>query len=188
MELNTSAVSGAMKVGLQIVSASKRPSIEVFSELRKIDRPMMMFTGEETRQERWTEEFVAFYAVNIGGRHAENISFDMSATKFERPDGHRWGPRIDAVVPVMSPGQTQFLFLLNIHEFNKMEWKDGVGRPVGIKIDPINIIVRFDGPNSGLNRPLRCWFNGVLKRKQYEFRYSFNPLSLDGDYPPVEYL
>lgn len=188
MELNTSAVTGVMKVGLQIVSALKRPSVEVFSELRKIDRPMMMFTGEETRQERWTEEFVSFYAVNIGGRHAENVSFDMSATKFERPSPMQWGPRIDAVVPVMSPGQTQFLFLLMVHEFNEMEWKDGVGKPVGIKTDPINIVVRFDGPNDGVNRVLRWWFNSVLKRKQYEFRYSFNPQSLEGDYPPVQYL
>lgn len=188
MELNTSAVTGAMKVGLQIVSALKRPSVEVFSELRKIDRPMQMFTGEETRMERWTEEFIAFYAANIGGRHAENVSFDMSSTKFERPAPRRWGRRVEAEVPIMSPGQRQFLFLLYMHEFNEMEWADGVGKPVGVKTDPINIVIRFDGPNDGVNRVMRWWANAVLKRKQYEFRYSFNPLSLDGDYPPVEYL
>ena len=188
MELSTSAVTGAMRVGLQIVSSLKRPSIEIFSELRKINRPMQFYHGGDSRIERWDEEFVAFYALNIGGRYAENVSFDMSKTTFEREKPKRWGPRLDAIVPIMSPGQRQFLFLLNIHEFNEMEWTETTGTPVGIKSDPINIIVHFDGPDEWPNRLQRWWFNTVLKRKQYVFKYSFNPKSLEGDFPPTEYL
>jgi len=188
MELNTSAVTSAMRVGLQIVSSLKRPSVEIFSELRKINKPIQLYDGEVPRLERWGEEFVAFYALNVGGRHAENVSFDMSETKFKREEPRRWGARLDAVVPIMSPGQSQFLFLLSTHEFIEMEWTETEGRPAGIKTDLINIVVHFDGPSEWTNRLQRWWFNAVLKRKQYAFRYSFNPKSLDGDLPPTEYL
>lgn len=189
MELNTSAVIGAMRVGVQVVSALKRPSIEVFSQLRNTAQSMR-FRGPdgEADETDWQEAYVAFFAVNIGGRHAENVIFDMSKTRFERTPPRGWGERIKATVPVMSPGQTQFLFLLSTHEFNRMTWEGNVGEPTGWKDEPIIIFVRFDGPSEWINNLQRWLFNKLLKRKQYEFRYEFNPMSLVGDLPPVERL
>jgi len=187
MELNSSAVVGAMRLGLQVVSALKRPSVEVFSQLRHTSHPVKFRgpdgKGDETDR---TEILVAFFAANIGGRHAEDVTFDMSRTSFERPEPRGWGERLTATVPIMSPGQTQLLFLLDASEFNRLEWKGNVGTPVGWKDEPIIVIVRFNGPSEWKNALPRWFFNRLLKRTQYEFKYEFNPISLVGDLPPLE--
>lgn len=187
MEVNTSAILGAMRVGIQIVSTLKRPSIEIYSHLRTtIQTVKYRVSQDQLEDTERHDSHVAFFAVNVGGRRAENVSFDLSKTRFERPAPLKWGERLKAVVPVMSPGQSQFLFLLDSHEFDRITWEGNTGTPTGWKEEPIIITVRYDGPR-GFSNGIPRWFsNKVRKRKQYEYTYEFNPLTLVGDLPPVE--
>ena len=96
MEIPLSAVTGALRIGVQIAANQRRPVLEVYHELRNVVGPPQQYrywTGSrldqlEESSTRFQDVFVQFVLVNLGGLRAENITLGFDG-KFDRnaPDG-----------------------------------------------------------------------------------------------------
>jgi hypothetical protein len=191
MDVSTTAATSALRVGVQVLSSLKRPAIEVYNQMRNVIMPEESYVGKDAQDHptnirtiRHHAISVTFTAVNIGGARAENVTMRIVGKFRRNAPREDFGERFRQTIPHMAPGQVMFLFEIGLHDFNRYP-ADG-GSPIGMKDEELGIDVEYDGPREGLNRIGRWWAN-VRKRRQYVFRYRFNPLTVRGDLPPAEY-
>jgi len=115
MEVSSSAATGALRVGLQVISSCRRPVLEIYYELHNDFGPEIVsrsrIAGESRR--RFQDIFVAFYVVNIGGMRAENVLLSFSGG-FSRK--RSLGARFGTEIAQMAPGQVVHLFQLQQHD------------------------------------------------------------------------
>lgn len=194
MDVTGSALTGALRVGLQVVSTAKRPIIEIYQQVRSVIHPEVEYrlpTGaggpDSVFRDRRTETIIGLSAVNVGTVRAENVTFRIQEG-LRRNHGPAFGALFDTTIPSFSPGQV--IFLLRFSEFDLWNYEaDGPNaqRPSTLKTEPLPILIRYDGPWLGLNRVMRLWPH-VRRRPQYSSLYRFNPLSVMTDLPPPETL
>lgn len=192
MEVSTGALSGALRVGLQVVSNRRRPAVEIYQEFRRIGRPEEEYkiegrfgTADNVVKVRGADVVFPFYAVNTGGVRAEAIELSLEGD-LERPPRRPLSQRPlfnRKPIPQLAPAEA---FLLFVIEEDHLYIRGPDGKVSGIK-PGFTIVVRYDGP--------RRWYNGLmytvlgwLKKKRYRAEYRFDPELLQGaDYPPTEY-
>ncbi len=86
MDIASSALSGAVRVGLQVVVSQKRPMLEIYQELRNEYAPPFEIEHRDStntkvlrvEKHRFQEIGIIITLVNIGGERAENVIFDLS--------------------------------------------------------------------------------------------------------------
>lgn len=192
MEVAGSALSGALRVGVQIVSTAKRPVMEVYQQVRNVIHPEVEYKmPDHTFKDRRQETMITLTAVNVGTLRAENVSFRIQPG-LRRGHGQDFGELFNTVLPTFAPGQAMFLLSFNEfdlwnYEYETPSMPDGVsvGRPSTLKTENLPILIEYDGPWSGLNRVMRLWSH-FRKRRQYKWLYRFNPHSVMTDLPVPE--
>lgn len=194
MDIPTSAITGALRIGLQVVSSHRGPVLEVLHELRNVFGPpheYMIPLGlsaerTQTQTTRYQDVFVEFVLANLGGVRAENVVLSMMG-EFQR---NRPGTKLadleifNVLIPQLAPGQALFLFRLDMHDFYRYP-KSG-GEPREMKDETFTIQASYDGPTRGLNRLLRL-VRSARGKSQYMMTYTFQPRILRTDFPAPEY-
>ena len=198
MELNTSAITGAMRIGVQVIVAQKRPVLEIYQQSRNQIGPEQQFetpagssgTKKHTHRTRFHDIFIDLTLVNIGGERAENVTFKIEGNFRRRPPRDNLPEIFSLDIKQLSPGQS--LYLMKIDNFDLLEYEyseeggQKVGKPAGMKKDTLKVTIHYDGPTTLLNRVLRHWrrWRGL---KQYSTEFLFDPEIFEGDLPPAEY-
>jgi hypothetical protein len=192
MEVSSSAVTGALRVGLQVVSSHKRPMLEVYYQMRNRFGPEYEYqmpggsSGKETitQKTRFQDIFVEFTLVNIGGMRAENIKLTIQGDLKRNKPREAFGDKFNHIIPQMAPGQTHYLFRFDDHDLD--EYPEGGGSPLGMKKQSFTINIEYDARKGPLN-----WILSLpsMLRKKRRFRdtYTFSPPMVAGDLPPAEY-
>jgi hypothetical protein len=196
MELNTSAITGAMRIGVQVIVARKRPVLEIYQQSRNQFGPEQQFelpagsSGTKTHRTRFQEIFIDLTLVNIGGERAENVTFEIEGTFRRHPPRDNLPEIFSRNIKQLSPGQSHFLMKIDNHDLLRYEYlEEGgqkVGKPVGMKNDTLKVTIHYDGPTTLLNRVLRFW-RRCWGLKQYSTEFLFDPEIFEGDLPPAEY-
>jgi hypothetical protein len=194
MEVAGSALTGALRVGLQVVSTARRPIIEIYQQVRNVIHPEVEYrlpTGaggpDSTFKDRRQEVMITLTAVNMGAVRAENVTFRIQPG-LTKNFGPEFGKLFQTTLPSFAPGQA--MFLINFNQFDLLTYEDdgpNAKRPSGAKTEALPILIEYDGPWSGLNRLMRL-LSHLRKRRQYAYLYRFNPLSVMTDLPPPETL
>lgn len=192
MEVSSSAVTGALRVGLQVVSAHKRPMLEVYHQLRNRFGPEVEyqlpagFAGEErtTHKTRHQDIFVDFTLINIGGERAENIKISIEGDLKRHKSREDFGKKFGSITPQMAPGQTYYLFRFDDHDLD--EYPVGGGRSLGLKNQYFTITIEYDAPKGPLNWILSLP-SKLRKKRRFRDTYTFTPQMVAGDLPPAEY-
>jgi hypothetical protein len=192
MEVASSAVSGALKVGLQVVSSHKRPLLEIYYQMRNrfesvCEYQMPKGTGgieHVTDKTRFQDIFVQFTLINIGGERAENIKLSISGDLKRHKPREDFGEMFRNIIPQMAPGQTHFLFRLDVHDLDV--YAEGGGKPLGMKKQSLTIAIEYDAPKGILN-----WISSIPSKvrgkRRFRASYTFSPQMVAGDLPPAEY-
>ena len=192
MEISSSAVTGALRVGLQVVTNHKRPMLEFYSEVRNRLGPEEEYqlpvganeSNKQTLKTRRQDIFIQFTLVNIGGIRAENIELKVSGNLRRNPPRESFGEIFDYEISQIAPGQLIYLFRMD--QFDIIKYPEEGGKPQSLKEDSLTIIAKYNAPKSLLNLVLSFpkWLSG---KKQYETMFTFNPKMVCTDLPPAEY-
>ena len=198
MELNTSAITGAMRIGVQVIVAQKRPVLEIYQQCRNQFGPEQQYelpanssgTKTHTHRTRFQDIFIDLTLVNIGGDRAESVTFEIEGDFRRHPPRDNLPDIFSREIKQVSPGQS--LYLMKVDEFDLLQYEyseEGgqmVGMPVGMKDDTLKVTIHYDGPATLTNRVLRLWrrWRGL---KQYSTEFLFDPKVFEGDLPPAEY-
>lgn len=197
MEISSSALTGALRVGVQIVVGRKRPVLEIYQQLHnEFDPPFEVDQKDSAgrtvgiEKHRFQEIFIDLTLINIGSDRAENVTFQVSG-EFRREAPRQQLPELfDATINQIAPGQTFYLMRIDNHDLNTYApEKPGdttAFKAVGIKNATLEITIHYDGPDTILNKFLRLprrW-RGL---KQYSTVFAFNPAIFIGDLPPPKY-
>src|SRR4029077_3097892 len=125
---SSSAIANALRVGVNVVINQQRPVLEFYQEIHNNEGPPIEFpqTGHGGRQlppmiHRFGEQFVSFSLVNIGGRRAENVIINATGDFKRQAPRENLGERFGIEHAQMAPGQSIFLFRVEISDF----WKYG---------------------------------------------------------------
>lgn len=193
MEVSSSAITGAMRIGVQVVSSHKAPVLEIYHQVRNRFGPEFEYgiprgsSGEEMRKHktRFQDVFVEFTLVNIGGSRAENIKLSLSGDLRRNSPRESFGELFDTLIPQMAPGQSRFLFNFDLHDLNK--YPEGGGSSIGLKNGSFTILMEYDSGKGLLN-----WFLSLLSKmrgkRRFRAEYTFSPQLVAGDLPPAEYV
>jgi hypothetical protein len=189
MDFVPSALTGALRIGVQVVVARRRPVLDIFCNLHNdfsppVELNSQILQGSQTH--RFQNIFVDLVLVNLGGIRAENVTF-KTAGNFQR---HRNLPALfESTIWQMAPGQSHYLMRTDqgdIHDMVPDANDAKAHRMGGLKKDTLTVSVHYDGPSTVLNRILR-----VLRRwrglKQYQTTFVFDPQIFAGDLPPPNY-
>jgi len=192
MEVSSSAVTGAMKMGIQIVSAHKRPVLEIYHQVRNRFGPEFEYQipngadgiEQVTQKTRLHDIFVQFSLINIGGKRAENIKLSIGGELKRHEPRASFGEVFRTIIPQMAPGQTHFLFKFDDHDLN--EYPEGGGKLLGLKKKSLTITMEYDSPKGIIN-----WILSVPSKcrgkRRFKETYTFSPQMVAGDLPPAEY-
>lgn len=192
MDAASSAITGSLKVGLQIVSNYRRPVLEIYYQVRNRFGPKVEYhvpkgiNGTETEpyKTRHQDIFIQFTLVNIGGVRAESIELNVTGELKRNSPRESFGDIFDTVISQMAPGQTHHLFSFDDHDLNN--YPEGGGSPLGIKNETFTITMAYNSPKGVLN-----WFLSLPARlrgkKQHSNTFTFSPKMVVGDLPPAEY-
>jgi len=175
MELSTSAITGAMRIGVQVISSHRDPSLEIYHQLRNTLGPEKEIgTTGQTRKHRPQDIFCEFFLVNIGGSRAENIKLSLSGSLRRNSPRENFGELFGLVIPQMAPGQTRLLF--NFDEFDFYEYPEGGGQPIGIKDESFTIKIEYDSGKGWLNC-LFSLYSRLRGKRRFCSEYTFSPNS-----------
>lgn len=194
MEIPTSAVTGAVRIVVQVAAKHRRPVLEIYHELRNVFGPPHevrsvggpQLDKVEKSLSRHQDVFVQFILVNLGGARAENVILQFEG-EFDRDI---YGPKLadteffNGPIAQLAPGQSLFLFRVDIHDFSR--YPEGGGKPIGLKDESFAVSADYSGPMQGLNRIYR-WWSRFRGRLQYRMTYTFDPRIIRTDYPSPEY-
>jgi hypothetical protein len=191
LDFVSSALTGAVRIGVQVVVAQRRPGLEIFCNLHNDYSPSVEVETVHgpAQSHRFQRVFIDLVLVNLGGIRAESITFKTAGTfKRELLGGEEPG-LFQATIWQMAPGQLHYL--MRIEQGDLHNWEpDGkdlnAKRMGGLKTDTLTISVHYDGPSTLLNRILRLprQWRGL---KQYEMNFIFDPQTFAGDLPPPNY-
>jgi hypothetical protein len=190
MDFISSAVTGAVRIGVQVVVARQRPVLEIFCNLHNDFSPAIEFDGGHSKQShRFQRIFIDLVLVNLGGIRAETVTFKSSGSfKRELTDGEE--PSLfRSTIRQMAPGQSHYLMRIeqgDLHDYVPDEKDPKASKMADVKTSTLTIAVSYDGPPTLLNRILRMprrW-RGL---KQYETSFVFDPQNFAGDLPPPNY-
>jgi hypothetical protein len=191
MDFMSSALTGALRVGVQIVVARRRPVLEIFYSLHNDFSPPEEFESRVSGKQsvRFQRIFVDLVLVNLGGVRAETVSFKTTGSfKRELLDGEE-PPMFRSTIRQMAPGQSHYLMRVeqgDLHDWTPDERDANAKRMAGIRKETLTILVQYDAPTTILNRIMRGprrW-RGL---KQYETQFIFDPQIFAGDLPPPHY-
>lgn len=192
MDISSAAVTGTIKIGLQVLSSHKKPVIEIYHQLRNTYGPETEFhipassSGGATRVDktRFQKVSIQFFLVNIGSVRAENVKVSTGGELKRNHPREDFGRKANTVLPQLSPGQLHFLFMFN--EFDLYEYPEGGGKPIGLKKSLLIITAEYDSPKSIWN-----WFMAlpykIFGKRRYKTIYTFSADMVEGDFPPAEY-
>ena len=192
MEVSSSALSGAMRIGVQVISSHKVPVLEIYHQVRNRFGPEFEYetpkgvSGEETLKQktRFQEIFVEFTLVNIGGSRAENIKLTLSGDLRRNRPRECFGELFNVVIPQMAPGQSRFLFRFDDHDLR--EYPEEGGLPISIKNESFTISIEYDSGKGVLNWLLSLP-SKLRGKRRFKDEYSFFPQLVTGDLPSAEY-
>lgn len=191
MEVTSSAVTGAIKIGVQIVSSHKAPMLEIYHQVRNTYGPEQEFEiplSNENRtyksKHRFQDIFVEFTLVNIGGSRAENIKLSYTGDLKRSSPRESFGDLFEVVIPQMAPGQTRYLF--KFYDFDLEAPSNTNARSLEFKDESFTITIEYDSGRGLLNRILSLW-SKMRGRRRYKNEYTFFPNLVSGDLPPPEY-
>lgn len=197
MEVASAALSGALKVGIQVVVGRKRPVLEIYPQLQNdfappVDIPLEDSNGNVVRtdQHRRQEISIGLTLVNIGAERAEDVAFSVSGEFRRREPMHALPERFNSRIAQFAPGQT--LFLMGMDEFDLLIYEPenrgnpNALKPSGVKSDLLKITMEYDGPKTLLNGVLRFLW-GLFGKRQYRTEFVFDPAMFIGDLPPPTY-
>lgn len=192
MEISSSAATGALRVGLQVITNHKRPMLEFYSEVRNRFGPDEEYqlparadgSNTQTLKTRRQDIFIQFTLINIGGIRAENIELNVSGNLRRNPPRESFGEIFDYELPQIAPGQLIYLFRMDQYDIYK--YPEGGGTPQGLKEDSLTIVARYNAPKSLLNLVL-SFPKRLFGKKQYETMFTFNSKMVCTDLPPAEY-
>src|SRR5690349_2649566 len=177
VEVSGSTVAGALRVGLQIISAHRDPKIEIYIDVlnsygpeHELDVPGL----DRPQKHRFQDIRIQLRAVNIGGQRAERICFENIGT-FARSQGRAFGGLFDHELPQMAPGQALQLCLLDQHELFPAK---GSG--------DLTIRATYHSPPSVMNW-LRTIGARIRGRPHHVSIFRINSAILSGDLPPATY-
>jgi len=193
MEVTGSEAAGFMRVGLQIASNHRGPVLEFYYEVRnrfgsefEYDSPVGV-EGTKTQKNKIRSQnvFIQFSIVNIGGVRAENVEFEITGELRRSKPREGFGSIMESEIPQMAPGQLIHLFQFHDHDLNI--YPEEGGSSIGIKSDHLQIVAKYNGPQTFINRIL-SFHTRIMGKKQYESKFIFKPeMVLCGDLPPAEY-
>jgi len=195
MEFATSAITTALRVGVNVVVSQQRPVLEIYQEIHNdegppIEIPQAGHAGNPLPPliHRFSDQFVSFILVNIGGIRAENVII-TTAGEFKRSaPRENLGERFGIEHAQMAPGQAMFLLRAELHDLWKYEPSGpDAERASGNKDERLIIHVDYNGPNAGLNRFWRLLSKFRSRRAQFRTTYVFHTLNVMGDLPPKRY-
>lgn len=190
MEISASALSSAMKVGLQIASSYRGPHLEIYYELINQFGPEQEYTMpaltkggiSHVSKTRSQDVYIQFQVINIGGQRAENIRLRRSGS-FERGPNRDFGGLFECTIPQMAPGQVLQLFLLDTHELDIV---GPDGRVASFKEDDLIIDAEYDSP-AGVVNGLKTALARLRRRPHHSTQFRFSPKLVMGDFPPARY-
>ncbi|SDU42345.1 hypothetical protein [Stappia sp. ES.058] len=197
MEISSSALTGALRVGVQVVVGRKRPVLEIYQQLHNTFDPPFEIdqkdsAGKTVRvdKHRFQNIFIDLTLINIGGDRAEGVTFEVSG-EFRREEPRQELPELfGATIGQVAPGQTLYLMRIDSHDLNiyapEKPGDTTAFKAVGIKKDTLEITMHYDGPDTILNKLLR-WPRRWRGLRQYSSTFIFNPSIFIGDLPPPRY-
>ena len=184
MEISGSTVTGAMRVGLQIISAYRRPHLEIYYEVLNQYGPEYEYRvpnwssgPPDVQRSRSQDVQIQFRIVNIGGQRAEQINLAHSGG-FKRGSQRDFGGLFEGPVPQMAPGQVLQLFLLDQHEVDGLDADSAA--------EELIIVATYNSPGGILNFA-KTFFRRILRKPHHRTEFRFSPRLVWGDLPPAHY-
>lgn len=186
MDLMSSALTGALRVGVQVVVARRRPVLEIFYNFHNDYSPEVDVGGISSR---FQHVYTSLTLVNLGGTRAENVTFGVAGSfrrelfKGEQP------ALLKSTIQQMAPGQSHYLMRIeqgDLHEWLQSGKNDPAKKMGDLKSSTLTITVHYDAELTLLNRILRQYrrWRGL---KQYQSTFVFDPQNFAGDLPPPNY-
>ncbi|MEZ6933191.1 MULTISPECIES: hypothetical protein [Aeromonas] len=192
IEIPASAVTGSLRVGLQVVTSHKKPVLEVYYQLRnrfgpehEFDMPVGVH-GKDVRTHRTRHQdiFIQFTLVNIGGVRAENVTLRVQGDLKRNSPREDFGGVFRSTIAQFAPGQSQHLF--SFRDTDLYEFPEDAGGRRRFKSESLSITIEYNAPPGILN-----WFlslpNRLRGKKRFTSIFSFSPETVAGDLPPAEY-
>ncbi|HAS8304244.1 TPA: hypothetical protein I7718_21205, partial [Vibrio vulnificus] len=181
MEVSSSALSGALKAGIQVVSAQKRPLLEIYHRVHNLKHPphdvVLNETPRVTEKISRQEIFISFTLTNIGGERAENIKLSISGNMIRPNPRQDFGPVFKHVYPQMAPAHSVHLFSFERFDFSFWD-EDGDSDQKFLEIT-----MEYDLPKGVINR-IRSLPWIIAKKRRYKESYIFRPFMVSGELPP----
>lgn len=193
MEISASAVTGSLRVGLQVISNHKKPLLEIYHQVcnrmgpeQEFDMPVGI-NGNKTRKEkhRFQDVFVMFTLVNIGGVRAEDVTMMIEGELKRRAHREDFGGIFKASIPQFAPGQTHFLF--SFTDSDLWNYSEVSNKPNGLKEGSFTITMSYNPPSGWLTTITALPWK-ILGKKRYISKYTFSTKMVAGELPPVEYV
>lgn len=178
MEISGSTVAGAMRVGLQVISAYKGPKLEIYVDVLNQFGPEYEIAGpfeSGTSRHRSQDIHIQLRLANIGGQRAERVRLLRSGT-FERLPPREFGGLFDTEIPQIAPGQVLQLCLFDQHEFMTMNGPESE-----------LIIDMFYHSPPGVMSFFSTLGRRLLRRPHHRETFRIKPRMLWGDLPPPTY-
>ncbi len=182
MEVSTTAIS-VIKTSLQVISNLKYPQLEVYYEFKRIATPQNI----NGQKHYFTDSFIQFYLINIGGCRAENIQI-----KFFGDDTYFFNKKIPNIVNgeiIEQIPPAQVIPIMKLLEYELFEYipnenSNSFSRGE-LKKTFIELEINFDAPKSFLNYILKRL---TFKERRYTQNFIFNASILNNSMlPEIEY-
>lgn len=178
MEISGSTVAGAMRVGLQVISAHKGPKLEIYVDVLNQFGPEYEIAAPNengTFRHRSQDIYVQLRLANIGGQRAERVRLFRSGT-LERRGSREFGGLFDVEIPQMAPGQVLQLCLFDQHEFMTENAPESE-----------LVIDLFYYSPAGFMNFFSTLGRRLLRRPHHRDTFRIKPRMLWGDLPPATY-
>ncbi|OCH17741.1 hypothetical protein A6E03_19640 [Aliivibrio sp. 1S128] len=190
MELTSSAITGSMRLGVQVISSHKEPVLEIYHQLRNQYKPEVEYdmpigvSGKDKRKSKCRHQniFIEFNLANIGGSRAENIKLTLKGDLRRNHPRENFDDLFDIIIPQMPPGQVKHLF--QFKEDDLFECIDGGKK---LKETSFTIVMEYDAGSGKLNWILSRWPK-LMGKRRFKQEYTFFPKLVTGDLPPAEFL
>lgn len=189
MEISTSSMIGATRVGLQVVSSTSLPNLEFYYTFHnRINPPDTRI--HETRSgpkhgpsygHRSSDQFVQFSLVNIGGQRAENIDLVGKSSFKIRNEEIEFGGLFHEPISQIPPGQVHHLFRIDSHDLFVARSNNE------ILTGTITLTAEYDLQKSLINN-IKSKFLRQGSGRNLKTVFKFKPIMVNGWLPPAEFL
>src|SRR5690606_13181319 len=177
MEISSSALTGALRVGVKVVVGRKRPVLEIYQQLHNVFGPPCEIGQKDAagrtahiHTHRSQDIFIDLTLINIGGDRAESVTFEVSG-EFRREEPRHDLPQVlNTTIDQVALGQALYVMRIADHDLNRHK-PDNTEHPTsykpeGFKDCSLNITIHYHGPSTFLNKSMR-WPRRCRGLKQY---------------------